>query len=278
MRWSLSDIPWADFDPAKVDAELLKIVKAASLVESNGADYATYLCNVFKSDPEFQVAARAWAKEEIQHGRALAAWARRADPSFDFEKCFERFLSGFRLPLQSEQSVRGSLSGELVARCIVEAGTSSYYAALGEVAREPVLRHICQRIAADELRHYKLFYRHLKRYLEQERIGRLRRALVALGRIGESEDDELAYAYYSANAGAEPYDRGRWARAHTSRVCACYRRAHMQRAVAMIFKAAGLKPHGLLARLASAAGYRFIKSRALRAGEGYSAVSAATES
>ena len=75
----------------------------------------------------------------------------------------------------------------------VEVGTSSYYSALGEAAREPVLRDICKRIAADEFRHYTLFYRHLKRYLDKERIGRVRRVLVALGRITETEDDELAF-------------------------------------------------------------------------------------
>ena len=265
MRWTLSDIPWSEFDPSKVDGELLKVVKAASMVEYNGADYATYLCNIFATDPQFQAAARAWADEEVQHGAALAEWARRADPSFDFDARFQRFTDGYRIPVEAEKSVRGSRSGELVARCIVEVGTSSYYSALAEASQEPVLRHICRRIAADELRHYKLFYEHLKRYLVTERIGRLRRILVAAGRIGESEDDELAYAYYAANAGDEPYDRKRWAKAYMSRAFACYRPDHVRRAVAMTFKAAGLKPHGRLARWSAAAGYRLMKMRAGKA-------------
>ena len=32
MGWNLDDIPWKRFDPAKVDLEILRIVKAASLV------------------------------------------------------------------------------------------------------------------------------------------------------------------------------------------------------------------------------------------------------
>ena len=264
MQWTLSDIPWSEFDASKVDTDILRIVKAASMVEYNGADYAAYLCNVFASDPQFQAAARDWADEEIQHGAALAEWARRADPSFDFDARFRRFVEGYRIPVKTERSVRGSRSGELVARCIVEVGTSSYYAAVGDATREPVLRHICRRIAADELRHYKLFYGYLKRYLVKERIGRLRRILVAAGRIGESEDDELAYAYYAANAESEPYDRKLWAEAHLSRIYLHYRPDHMRRAVAMIFKAAGLKPNGRLAQGASALGYRFMKRRASR--------------
>ena len=260
--WTLEDIPWARFDRSKVDPELLKIVKAAGLVEYNGGDYASYLCNVFQDDPSFQEAANAWADEEVQHGRALGRWAELADPSFDFEAAFKRFTDGYKLPLDAQASVRGSRTGELVARCIVEVGTSSYYSALGEATDEPVLRAICKHIAADEFRHYKLFYTHLKRYLEAERIGRLRRVLVALGRINESEDDELAYAYYAANAEPdEPYDRKRWTRAYAGRAFGYYRPKHVERGVAMTFKAAGLNSRGRLCRWASLAAYRLMQAK-----------------
>ncbi len=262
--WSLDDIPWEAFDPSKVDPELLKVVKAASMVESNGRDYATYLCNVFPDDPEFKEAAKAWALEEVQHGAVLARWAEMADPGFNFERCFRRFTDGYRLPLEATESVRGSRWGELVSRCIVEVGTSSYYAALSEAAEEPVLKEICKRIAADELRHYKLFYRHLKRYLKREKVGRWRRLRVALGRIGESEDDELAYAYYAANAGDEPYERKRWSAAYVCRAYGYYRPKHIDRAVAMTYKAAGLNPQGRHARWASRLAYRLMKSRGNR--------------
>ena len=48
---------------------------------------------------------------------------------------------------------------------MVETGTSSYYTALAEATDEPVLRQICKLIAADEYRHFKLFYDHMRRYL-----------------------------------------------------------------------------------------------------------------
>ena len=69
-HWTLDDIAWDKLDRSKVDADVLAVVKAASLVEHNGRDYATYLCNVFGDDPEFQHVARAWALEEVQHGQA----------------------------------------------------------------------------------------------------------------------------------------------------------------------------------------------------------------
>ena len=261
-HWSLDDIDWPAFEPAKVDQEILKIIKAASMVEYNGADYATYLCNVFPDDPEFQDAVNLWAEEEIQHGAALARWAELADSSFDFKSSFKRFTDGYSLPLDASTSVRGTRSGELVARCIVEVGTSSYYTALGDASEEPVLTKICRLIAADELRHYKLFYTHLKRYLESEKIGKVKRAMIALGRITETEDDELAYAYFAANGEGEVYDRKRWSKAYIQRAAGYYRPKHLNLGVAMTFKAAGLNPQGRLANWACRAGYWAVQRKA----------------
>jgi hypothetical protein len=260
--WTLDDITWSQFDRAKVDPDLLRIVKAASLVEQNGGDYAQYLCGVFSDDPSFQHVARAWGTEEIQHGQALGRWASLADPGFDHEAASARFTAGFRVDLDADISVRGSRSAELVARCIVETGTSSYYTALSEAAEEPVLKEICRRIAADEFRHYKLFYTHLLRYLEAEGLGFWGRLRVAWGRIAESEDDELAYAYYAANENGGAYDRTRHGRAYIRRAYAVYRRRHIERGLAMVFKAAGLKPHGNLNRMAVAAAWWVMRRRA----------------
>ena len=248
-HWTLDDIPWDRFDAARVDPQLLHIVKAASMVEYNGGDYGEYLCSVFADDAGFKDAAREWAIEEIQHGAALARWAKLADPSFDFEQSFARFKAGVPIAVESTRSIRGSRASELVARCIVETGTSSYYTALMEAAEEPVLKEICRNIAADEFRHYKLFYGHLRRYVAQERLGRLRRVLVAVGRITETEDDELAYAYYAANGGnGHDYDRRRWTRAYARRAYGYYKRHHIERGMGMMLKAAGLKTNGRLQR------------------------------
>lgn len=240
--WTLDDIAWDDFDRSKVDPEIVKLIKAASMVEYNGADYTDYLCNVFSDDSAFQEAARKWGREEIQHGQALAAWAEKVDPSFDFDVSFKRFVEGFRPDVEATESIRGSRSGELVARCIVETGTSSFYSAIAEATDEPVLQQICRAIAADEFRHYKLFYDALRRYLDVEGLGRLGRLKVAISRINETEDDELSYAYYAANLyGREEYDRERCHRLYMAPVYKNYRRQHMDKAVAMIAKASGIR-------------------------------------
>jgi rubrerythrin len=246
-HWTLDDIPWERFDRSHIDPDVVKIVKAAAMVEANGGDYAKYLCNVFHDDPEFQAVANEWALEEVQHGMALARWAKIADPTFDFDAAFKRFTDGFKIETWRTQSLRGSRSGELVSRCIVETGTSSYYSALRDAVQEPVLKEICRNIAADEFRHYKLFYSYLKRYLAAEKIGPLRRFFAAASRIRESEDDELAYAYYTANFPADAaYEHKRFIHAYMRRAYGFYRRPHIERGIGMILKAVGLTPNGRL--------------------------------
>lgn len=262
--WTLDDVAWERFDSGAVDRELLAAVKAAALVERNGYDYETYLRRVFADDPAFHAAAAAWAREEVRHGEALARWARMADPAFDFESAFARFSAGYRLPLEATRSVRGSRSGELIARCVVEAATSSFYSAMAAASREPVLRQLCGLIAADEFRHYKLFHDTLKRYLAIEGVGRWRRAWVALRRVAESQDDELAYAYHCGNGLAAPYDRRRCARAYARRAWGAYRKGDFDLGSRMILKAAGVPPRSWVGRQAARAGWRLMRWRAAR--------------
>jgi hypothetical protein len=261
-RWSLQDIPWDRFDRIQLDPEIVKIVKAASLVEYNGGAYAHHLCRIFHDEPEFRQTARRWGEEEIQHGTALGRWAELADPEFDFEAAFGRFQAGYQVDFDAEFSRRGSRSGEMIARCMVEIGTSSYYTALRDAAAEPVLKEICRNIAADEFRHYKLFHDNLLRCLRREQISFWRRLRIALGRIIEAGDDELAYAYYAANETARGYDRRRCMRSYARRALALYREHHVAHGVVMIFKAIGLRPHNRLSRAASRLAWALMRCRA----------------
>jgi rubrerythrin len=265
-HWKIADLPWDQFDASRVDPEILKIIKAAALVEYNAHDYARYLCNVFPDDPAFQQAAKDWSVEEVQHGEALGLWAERADPSFNFQGAVARYTAGYRVNVDAGHSVRGSHAGELIARCIVETGTSSYYTALADATEEPVLKQICRHIAADELRHYKLFYDHLKRYLEREGLSRLERLKISLSRMQESEDDELAYAYFAANAAADAvYDRPAYTSAYMIRAYPFYRPQHVERVVAMVFKACGFKPHTAWQGVANRVAWWLMQTKTKRA-------------
>ena len=268
MRWTLDDIPWDRFDPARLTPDLLAVAKTAALVEANSADYVTYLNNVFHDDADFKAVACQWGVEEEQHGRALGRWAELADPDFSFEKSLAEFRRGYRLPLDAAQSVRGSRLGELIARCVVETGTSSFYSAIRAAGNEPVLKAIAKHIATDEFFHYQLFEKHAKRYETNDKLSRLSRLKIALGRVQEAEDDELAYAYFSANIAfaktPAPYDRDRYAKTYERQAMGLYREKHVRNATRMILRAAAFNADGWLAAAASSVSWKLLQRRQQR--------------
>ncbi len=263
MRWTLDTINWEAFDASKVDPETLEAVKAASLVEANAPDYVSYLCNVFQDSPEIQADIRQWGREEAQHGQALARWASLADSSFDFDSALARFRAIQGINVDALESVRGSRAGELIARCVVESGTTSFYTAIKDATREPCLRQIVEYMAGDEFAHYGLFFKSYRRY-ESELSSRWQRLRIAVGRINEADDDELSGAFYCANYAAESdvaYDRKRFADAYQKRALGFYERRHVERLVSMVAKAGGFKPQGWPVRAASAIAWYYLSFR-----------------
>jgi rubrerythrin len=223
----------------------------------------TYLCNVFSDRPEVKETIHKWGEEEVQHGQALARWAELADPAFNFDEAFTRFREGDSIPTDAIESVRGSRGGELIARCVVESGTSSYYTAIKDATDEPVLKQIASNVAADEFRHYKLFYDQFNA-LDETPPSVLDRIRVAVGRVSEADDDELACAYYAANTpgdGSIPYKREIFAKAYEKRALGLYRRQHVERLISMVGKAAGLKPQGPLMRAVASLAWRYWQFR-----------------
>ena len=261
-HWRIEQLDWDAFDVSKVDPDIIPVVKAAAVVERNGLDYAVYLGNVFVGDPDFRAAADNWAIEEVQHGDALGKWAMLADPNWDYMDAFARYRATYHIEQDVDASIRGSRCGELIARCMVETGTSSFYTALADATDEPVLKALCKQIAADEYRHFKLFYDHMHRYLKREKLGVLARTRIALGRVTESEDDELATAYYTTNEPADrPYNHEQCIAAYMSRAMGVYQPHHIKRVTSMIFKTIGLTPHSRLQALTSRAMYALIQMR-----------------
>lgn len=269
QSWTMDDVHWSLFDQQKVEPTLLAAIKAAALVEYNAPDYVVYLKRIFADSSAATLASiEQWGQEESQHGLALGRWAELADPDFKLEEAFVRFRKGYtpnHFAVHEADSVRGSRRGEMIARCVVESCTSSYYSAIRDATEEPVLKEIAGRIAADEYRHYKLFYDTLNAQTEPD-IGFWKRLMIAVGRVRESDDDELAYAYYCANVPPEkeamtPYKRKKYSRLSANASMAVYHRKHIQKLVQMVAKVVGANPHGWLANLAGALLWHRLQAR-----------------
>ncbi|MDI2091023.1 ferritin-like domain-containing protein [Commensalibacter oyaizuii] len=242
-HWDIEQIKWDQFDPSLIDQEVLPLIKAASVVERNSVDYTVYLNNIFADDPEMKKLFQDWENEEVQHGEALGRWGMLADPNWDYKDSFERFRNFYKIDMDAQNSIRGSQAGEFIARAMVEVGTSSYYSALADYVKEPVLKDICRRIAGDEFRHFKLFYDGMKKYLEKDNLSKWQRAKIALGRIIESQDDELASAYHITNEPeGMPYNHKRCIALYMVKAMPLYQRHHVVRVVNMAFKTIGWMP------------------------------------
>ena len=267
--WTMEDIHWSLFDPSKVTPALLSAVKAAALVEYNAPDYVTYLKRVFADSGAPTLAAiEQWGREEAQHGRALGRWAEIADSNFKLEEAFSRFRKGYtpaHFGDSQHGSVRGSKRGEMIARCVVESGTSSYYSAIRDASEEPVLQEIAGRIAADEYRHYKLFY-DIHHAQPGPDLGLWKKLAIAVGRVRESDDDELAFSYYCANVPPEkeaaiPYERKKFSKLASKASMAAYHRKHIEKLVQMVVKAVGANPHGWIASFFGALLWRRLSTK-----------------
>src|SRR5690606_17141516 len=80
-------------------------------------------------------------------------------------------------------------------------GTATFYHALSEQADEPVLAGIAERISAEEVGHYKHFYRYFRQYRDTERPGRMRVFGAVRRRVLEARNSDaecpLRHAYRS---------------------------------------------------------------------------------
>jgi hypothetical protein len=187
------------------DPGLLAILKTTALVESRADQYAEYLHSVFwPRDRRWREAIERWNSEERQHGALLRQVVASADPAFDFESAMQRYTASVAYHVCDGRSVRGSIAGELVARCVVEALASTFYRALRDSLAESSEGAALAALARDEARHYGMFVAMLRE--EQEgphALGRWRRCWIGLRRMTELGDQQIIGAYVAALANGE---------------------------------------------------------------------------
>jgi hypothetical protein len=175
-HWKIEDLDFSQIalDEVRADENLFYLASCASFVESGSDLYTQNLVDFFRGDDEIASWLHDhWEPEELQHGQALRAYVNHVWPEFDWEGAYRGFLEEYATYCKVEL-LAPTRALEMAARCVIETGTATYYRALARSTSEPVLRDLASRIAADEVNHYKHFYRYFRRYREQEGVGRAR--------------------------------------------------------------------------------------------------------
>jgi hypothetical protein len=207
--WTMEDIPYdrLTHDLVRDDERLFYMLASASFIEITSDLYTDNLVAFYRDDPEVvDWLERAWRHEEVQHGRALRRYVRTAWPAFDWDAAYRGFLVEYT-KLCTVDQLAGTRALEMAARCVVETGTASFYRMLSEQTAEPVLKKLAALISADEVRHYKHFYRYFRRYqaLEQPSRARVLQTLWKRAAAIDAEDAFCAFKplYLARHPGAE---------------------------------------------------------------------------
>ena len=211
QHWTLDSIDWSALRREAVASNdaLFYLIAGASFVEATTDLYTQNLIDYFSADDEItEWLETHWLPEELQHGRALRRYVQLAWPDFDWDAVYEKFLPEFAAQCVDD-GVEPTRSREMASRCIVEMGTASYYRTLSRMTDDPVLSTLTQRIAEDEVSHYKHFYRYLKKYQAREgqRRGGIVRALWNRLRMIDGADSRIAMSHiYRARHPGQPFD------------------------------------------------------------------------
>ncbi|OAI68569.1 ferritin [Ralstonia solanacearum] len=199
MPWTMDDIAYGSIDIARVrnHRTLFYLVASASFIESGSDLYAGNLAQYYADRPETaHWLIHHWEREELQHGRALRRYVETVWPEFDWARGYARFFEDYSVTCAIDQ-FEPTQALEMVARCVVETGTATFYRAIAQAAAdadEPVLRDLASRISADEVRHYKHFYRFFHECNARESVGRARVLKALASRLREIKNEDAAIA------------------------------------------------------------------------------------
>lgn len=214
-HWDLLDIPFSaiDVEAVRHDEFLFTTLASASFVEILAQTYSANLIQHFDGDTVITdwLASR-WQPDEIQHGEALRCYVKFVWPEFDWEGGHARFCADYAACCTVEQ-LESFRALELVARCVVETGTSTFYRAMRDYVHEPVLRGLIDRIKADETAHYVFFRRHFALLNASERHTARAVTATILRRVREvrGEDAYISFKHvYSTRNPGLPFSSEHW--------------------------------------------------------------------
>ena len=202
-KWDYTkDIDYNSIDIMKVKNNrfLFNLLTIASFIEITSKTYAKNLSEYYDGNSELLSWINdTWQDEEVQHGKALKTYILHVWPDFLWQIAYERFLELY-IPLCNTGSFQSSRALEMLARMIVETGTSTTYKAFESFANsfdEPVLADLSHKIYKDEVNHYSYFDSYFKYYNQSEGLGRKDIFKVISQRLKEASIEDIEIAFQS---------------------------------------------------------------------------------
>ncbi|MEG1203466.1 MAG: ferritin-like domain-containing protein [Comamonas sp.] len=205
-HWKIADIRYdaIDHDAIVGNEDLFYLLMSASFVEMGSDTYAANLGQHYAAYPDIKDwLVDEWEHEELQHGESLRRYVEAVWPSFPWQQAYDSFFAEYS-QLCTMEELFPDRRLEMVARCVVETGTTAYYHTLRSLSEEPVLTELLGNIRSDEVGHFKHFLAYFKTLQAQAPVGRPRIAGALYSRLKElrESDSDVALRHVFAHKGA----------------------------------------------------------------------------
>lgn len=173
VRWNLeTDVPWNDFDTAKLSEEQAQTIKMNAITEWSALPATEMFLRDNRSDSDFSAFMSVWFFEEQKHALVLMEYLRRFRPDL---VPTEDELHAVRFEFDPAPRLE-----TLMLHFCGEVRLNHWYRRASEWHTEPVIKAIYRLLSQDEARHGGAYLRYMKKSLSE--LGDTARA--AFAKIG----------------------------------------------------------------------------------------------
>jgi hypothetical protein len=158
VRWNMeTDVPWAEFDPARLSDEQARTVKMNAITEWSALPATEMFLRDYHGDSDFSAFMSVWFFEEQKHALVLMEYLRRFRPDL---VPTEAELHAVRFEFDPAPRLE-----TLMLHFCGEIRLNHWYRRAAEWHTEPVIKAIYRLLSQDEARHGGAYLRYMKKYL-----------------------------------------------------------------------------------------------------------------
>jgi hypothetical protein len=173
VRWDMSrDIPWDDFDAARLTDEQARTIKMNAITEWSALPATEMFLRDNHDDSDFSAFMSIWFYEEQKHALVLMEYLRRFRPDL---LPTEEELHAVRFPFDPAPALE-----TLMLHFCGEIRLTQWYRRAASWHTEPVIKRIYEILAGDEARHAGAYFKYMRRAIEK--VGD--EARIAFAKIG----------------------------------------------------------------------------------------------